>query len=432
MKKNKVVAIILAASLALSGTGQVPSAQAETVKAGIKLSATTKSVTVGKKVKIKATIINKNKKKIGNIQWKVSKNGYIKMSSTNNGKQLTMKGLKKGNVTVSAKVKIGKKSFSKKCKIKVVAKKQTVKKATPTPKITKKPTSKATAKPKATKKPASKVTATPKATKKPTQAPTATPKATKKPTEAPSATPKATKEPTEAPTTTPEATKEPTEEPTVTPEVTQEPTQTPTATQEVTSVPTETPNITDELSPMVSVEPTVPAVVTGTTVTSEGAVNATTGSAVDTTTGSAIDTTTGAAVTNSPEEVNKVLKEWKNITDSKYVATQGFCSDGTNFYAAKQSNSQEVVIYRYSNKQSEPELFASRVHALGHANDMCYGNGLIYVATGGGSTDTDQATYGVIAFDMDGDVAGKYNFYTKDLEEIKPSGLEYDAKRNVF
>ena len=42
--------------------------------------------------------------------------------------------LKKGNVTVSAKVKIGKKSFSKKCKIKVVAKKQTVKKATPTPK----------------------------------------------------------------------------------------------------------------------------------------------------------------------------------------------------------------------------------------------------------------------------------------------------------
>ena len=152
MKKNKVVAIILAASLALSGTGQVPSAQAETVKAGIKLSATTKSVTVGKKVKIKATIINKNKKKIGNIQWKVSKNGYIKMSSTNNGKQLTMKGLKKGNVTVSAKVKIGKKSFSKKCKIKVVAKKQTVKKATPTPKITKKPTSKATAKPKATEK----------------------------------------------------------------------------------------------------------------------------------------------------------------------------------------------------------------------------------------------------------------------------------------
>ncbi len=97
------------------------------------------SVNVGKTKKVKIT----SKQKIKKTTWSLTKKGkkIVKLSKRKKN-NVTVKGLKKGTATVTAKVKVGKKTY--KLKSKITVKKKTnamelIQKATPTPVITQEP-----------------------------------------------------------------------------------------------------------------------------------------------------------------------------------------------------------------------------------------------------------------------------------------------------
>jgi len=210
---KKVVAIIMAATLTVTSFAGVDMIQA--AKSCIKLNATKKTSVVGKTITLKATVAKNKKEKIGAVKWSASKKGYVTIKTSNKGKtaKITMK--KKGNVVVSAKVKIGKKNYIGKCNIKIAAK----------PMVSKSPTV------------------------VPTQTPSIEP--TAQVTQTPSAEP--TAQVTQTPGTEPTAqvTQTPGTEPTA--QVTQTPGTEPTA--QVTQTPSAEPTAQATVTP--SIEPTV-------------------------------------------------------------------------------------------------------------------------------------------------------------------------------
>ncbi len=95
----------------------------------------TKKVTV--KVGKKKTVKVKFKKKIKKTKWTLTKKGkkFVSLSKKKK-KSVVVKGKKKGTATLTAKIKVGKKTYTKKCKITV----EKAAKPNVTPKVTAKPT----------------------------------------------------------------------------------------------------------------------------------------------------------------------------------------------------------------------------------------------------------------------------------------------------
>ncbi len=134
MKKSikSVLAKSLAVVMAFSLAGIAPSTSSD---------AASKKPTLPKKVTVnvgkKKTVKVKSKKKVKKTTWSLNKKGKKVVSlSKKKKKSVVVKGKKKGTATLTAKIKVGKKTYKKKCKI-------TVKKATggtTTGKTTPKPT----------------------------------------------------------------------------------------------------------------------------------------------------------------------------------------------------------------------------------------------------------------------------------------------------
>lgn len=135
MKKEraKVLAIAIISALTVGCLQPVSASAAK--KAKPKLSKSKVSVKAGSKKKI--TVKNGKKAKVKKVKWSVNKKGkkIIKLTKKSK-KSVTIKGLKKGKATVTAKIKTKKKTYTKKLKV-TVTKKKTKKKtttATPVPK----------------------------------------------------------------------------------------------------------------------------------------------------------------------------------------------------------------------------------------------------------------------------------------------------------
>lgn len=172
MKKNlktacaKVTAVALALAMVASAT---PADAAKAKKPALSKSKVTINVGKTKKITVKKATPKKT-------TWTVNKKGKKVVKLTKKTKKgVTIKALKKGSATVTAKIKVGKKTYKKTVKV-TVKKASAVKSATP---ATKAPSSQtpATKAPSnqtpATKVPGSQATATP--TVEPTQEPVATP-----------------------------------------------------------------------------------------------------------------------------------------------------------------------------------------------------------------------------------------------------------------
>ena len=129
MKKQFRTMVVSAVALSMV----VASAPVSNAASAPKLSAKSVSVKVGqtKKVTVKGVAAGKIKK----TTWSV-KSSKIATLSAKKKNSVTVKGKKVGNTTLTAKIKVGKKTYTKTCKIKVTAKvstKPTVAPATATP-----------------------------------------------------------------------------------------------------------------------------------------------------------------------------------------------------------------------------------------------------------------------------------------------------------
>lgn len=138
MKKSikSVLAKSLAVAMAFSLAGIAPNTSSD---AAAKKPTITKkvSVTVGKTKTVKVT----SKKKVKKTTWSLTKAGKKVVSlSKKKAKSVVVKGKKAGKATLTAKIKVGKKTYKKTCKITVTKKKTVVTKA-PTAKPTAVPTS---------------------------------------------------------------------------------------------------------------------------------------------------------------------------------------------------------------------------------------------------------------------------------------------------
>lgn len=131
MKKSikSVLAKSLAVAMAFSLAGIAPTSDAAAKKPTLTKKVT---VTVGKTKTVKVT----SKKKVKKTTWSLKKGGSKLVSlSKKKAKSVVVKGKKKGSTTLTAKIKVGSKTYKKTCKI-------TVKKAAT---VTAKPTAKVTA-----------------------------------------------------------------------------------------------------------------------------------------------------------------------------------------------------------------------------------------------------------------------------------------------
>ena len=131
MKKSikSVLAKSLAVAMAFSIAGIAPTSDAAAKKPTLTRKVT---VTVGKTKTVKVT----SKKKVKKTTWSLKKGGSKLVSlSKKKAKSVVVKGKKKGSTTLTAKIKVGSKTYKKTCKI-------TVKKAAT---VTAKPTAKVTA-----------------------------------------------------------------------------------------------------------------------------------------------------------------------------------------------------------------------------------------------------------------------------------------------
>lgn len=121
---NKGMKKVLVSAMALSLI--VPAVNVPEVKAAAKpkLNAKSVTVTVGKTKKV--TVKNVTAKKIKKTAWTIAKKNIAKLSAKKKN-SVTVKGLKAGKTTLTAKVKVGKKTYSLKSTINVK------KKSDPTP-----------------------------------------------------------------------------------------------------------------------------------------------------------------------------------------------------------------------------------------------------------------------------------------------------------
>lgn len=176
---KKVAAYLLMGTLIVTSMGNTMISQA--AKSGIKLNAVTKSAIVGKTIILKATVTKKKSEKVGKVKWTVSRRGYVAIKTSNKGKTAKVTLKKKGMVVVSARVKVGKKNFSSKCKIKIGAKSN----STNEPTITQTPEVAETQNPQATVAPTPDSTVIPSVTVTPTVEGTKVPtiETTKQPTQ---------------------------------------------------------------------------------------------------------------------------------------------------------------------------------------------------------------------------------------------------------
>ncbi|MBE5937026.1 MAG: hypothetical protein E7265_03240 [Lachnospiraceae bacterium] len=189
MKKAKIIASVMAMALAITSV-LVPADNADAAK---KVSIT-KKLTMNAKTTAKVTIKNAQKK--AKVAWKTSNKKVVKISKKSN-KAATIKAMKKGTATISAKYKFGKaKAKVLKCKVTV---KEAVKVADTTTTSTVTPNN-TTALPSASPIADNNVvnpSAVP--SNKPEVSPTVEPEKTPKPTR----TPKPSPSPTPVPTATP-------------------------------------------------------------------------------------------------------------------------------------------------------------------------------------------------------------------------------------
>lgn len=117
MKKSikSILAKSLAVAMAFSLAGIAPNTSSE---AAAKKPTLTKkvTVTVGKTKKVKVT----SKKAVKKTTWSLNKKGKKVVKITKKAKKsATLKGLKKGTATLTAKIKVGKKTYKKTCKVTV-------------------------------------------------------------------------------------------------------------------------------------------------------------------------------------------------------------------------------------------------------------------------------------------------------------------------
>ena len=167
---NKSLKRVIVSAMALSLLVPAVSAPKAEAAAKPKLSAKSVKVTVGAKKKV--TVKKVKAKKIKKTTWSLPKKGKKIVSLSAKKKTgVTLKGKKAGKTTLTAKVRVGKKTYKLKTKITVVKK---------TAVITAKPTQGATKTP-ATTAPANTATAVPTATPVATFRPLATPNMTEVP-----------------------------------------------------------------------------------------------------------------------------------------------------------------------------------------------------------------------------------------------------------
>ena len=167
---NKSLKRVIVSAMALSLLAPAVSAPKAEAAAKPKLSAKSVKVTVGAKKKV--TVKKVKAKKIKKTTWSLPKKGKKIVSLSAKKKTgVTLKGKKAGKTTLTAKVRVGKKTYKLKTKITVVKK---------TAVITAKPTQGATKTP-ATTAPANTATAVPTATPVATFRPLATPNMTEVP-----------------------------------------------------------------------------------------------------------------------------------------------------------------------------------------------------------------------------------------------------------
>ena len=124
-KVRKIMACTLAASLMIASVATANDANAKAKKP--KLSTSKATITVGKTKKI--TVKKAKPKK---TTWTVNKKGKKIVKLTKKKKtSVTIKALKKGRATVTAKIKVGKKNYTKKVKVTVKGKTTPTKSASP-------------------------------------------------------------------------------------------------------------------------------------------------------------------------------------------------------------------------------------------------------------------------------------------------------------
>lgn len=131
MKKEraKVLAVAVISAMTVGCLSPVSVSASKKVKP--KLSRSKVSVKAGSKKKI--TVKNGRKAKVKKVKWSVNKKGKKIVKLTKKSKKsVTIKGLKKGKATVTAKIRTKKKTYTKKLKV-TVTKKKEGKKATATP-----------------------------------------------------------------------------------------------------------------------------------------------------------------------------------------------------------------------------------------------------------------------------------------------------------
>lgn len=173
MAKSKLFAKAMAIALAFSMVCTPLSTSISSEAASKpKLSATKATVTVGATKKV--TVKGVTTKKIKKTTWSVKSAKIAKLSSKKKN-SVTVKGVKKGTTTVTAKVTVGKKSYKLNCKITVNAKKTPATKVPATQVPTQAPATQVPETQVPTQVPATEIPATPVPTLRPLQKVSVTP-----------------------------------------------------------------------------------------------------------------------------------------------------------------------------------------------------------------------------------------------------------------
>lgn len=118
----------------------------------------------------------------------------------------------------------------------------------------------------------------------------------------------------------------------------------------------------------------------------------------------------------------------ETVAGTSYTSTQGMCKDTEgNFYYAKH-NGNCVKIYKLDkNGKNRKCIDTDKTGLYGHANDMAYVNGYLYVATMSNSPNSAD----VVRLNVNNNEDWvKFNYY--DDNKKAPSGIAYDKERNIF
>ena len=124
----------------------------------------------------------------------------------------------------------------------------------------------------------------------------------------------------------------------------------------------------------------------------------------------------------------------ETVNKNTYSSTQGMCKDTEgNFYYAKIVPTEDniptkcVKIYKLDKNGNNRKCIATDTEGyFGHANDMAYVNGYLYIATHSNSNKSAD----VIRLKVSNGERIKLNY--EDSEKKAPTGIAYDKERNIF